>query len=137
MKEVFEYRRAPSRGVLWLGVSAFSVLVTMIILTGADELIWLIWTTGPLTIGWMLIPHPVAGIRIDDDYLVLSAWRNPRAIPLDDIAYLRATEASAETNIAIVYKDGSEEGTFVGDMPEISVLMDALAVRGIAVRGVY
>lgn len=137
MKKVFEYRRAPNRGVIWLSVAAVAMLIAGITLTGATEFIWLAWGLGPITLVWMLLPKPVAGIRVDDDYLVLSAWRHPRAIPLDNIAYLRATEASAETNIAIVYKDGTEEGAFAGDMPpDIAPLAEALAARGIAIRDV-
>lgn len=137
MKEVFEYRRAPNRGAIWLSASAVAMLIAAITLTGAHELTWLAWALGPITLGWMLLPKPVAGIRVDDDYLILSAWRTPRAIPLDSIAYLRATEASAETDIAIVYKDGTEEGTFTGDMPDITTLAEVMAARGIAIRDVY
>lgn len=137
MKEVFEYRRAPNRGVIWLAASAVAMLIAAIVLTGAEELTWLAWALGPITLCWMLLPKPVAGIRVDDDYLVLSAWRTPRQIPLDSIAYLRATEASAETDIAIVYKDGTEEGTCIADMPDITTLAEVMAARGIAIRDVY
>lgn len=137
MNEVYEYRRAPNRGVIWLSATAVILLIVAVTLTGAEELTWLVWALGAATLCWMLLPKPVAGIRVDDDYLVLSAWRNPRHIRLDDIAYMRATEASAETDIAIVYKDGTEEGTFTGDMPDIETLVEVMAQRGIAVRDVY
>lgn len=137
MNEVYEYRRAPNRGVIWLSVTAVAMLLAAITFTGARELTWLTWALGATTLCWMLLPKPVAGIRVDGNVLVLSAWRNPRAILLNDIAYLRATEASAETDIAIVYKDGTEEGTFKGDMPDIETLVEVMAKRGIAVRDVY
>jgi hypothetical protein len=137
MNQVYEYRRAPNRGVIWLSAIAMVMLISAVTLTGAAELTWLAWTMGAITLGWMLLPKPVAGIRVDDDFLTLSAWRNPHAIPLDDIAYLRTTEASAETNIAIVFKDGTEEGTYSGDMPDIETLVEVMAKRGIAVRDVY
>ncbi|MEL6681623.1 MAG: hypothetical protein AAFQ09_03145 [Pseudomonadota bacterium] len=113
------------------------MLVIAITLTGSEELTWLVWAIGAATLCWMMLPKPVAGIRVDDTHLILSAWRLPRAIRLDDIAYLRATEASAETNIAIVYKNGSEEGVFAGDLPEMDILVDVMAQRGIAVRDRY
>ena len=137
MNEVYEYRRAPNRGVIWLATTAVAMLIVAVTLTGAQELTWLTWAVGAATLCWMLLPKPVAGIRVDNDALILSAWRNPRAILLDDIAFLRATEASAETDIAIVYKDGTEEGTFSGDMPNIEILVEVMAKRGIAVRDVY
>ena len=137
MNEVYEFRRAPSRGGIWLSATAVLMLIVAVSLTGSEELSWLVWGVGAATLCWMMLPKPVAGIRVDDDYLVLSAWRNPRSIRLDDIAYMRVTEASAETDIAIVYKDGREEGTFIGDMPEIESLIDVMAKRGIAVRDAY
>ncbi len=85
----------------------------------------------------MLIPQPIAGIRVDNDNLVLSAWRSPRSIPLDSIAFLRAAVTSTETEISIVFKDGSEESAFAGDMPDIDTLVDVMAARGIPVRDVY
>ncbi|WP_341368946.1 hypothetical protein [Yoonia sp. BS5-3] len=137
MKEVFEYRRTRSKGAIWLSASAVAMLIAAIAITGTDELIGLVYVAGPVTLCWMLMPQQVAGIRIDDQHLVLSAWRQPRAILLDDIAYLRVTEASAETNIAIVYKDGREEGTYIGDMPDLDTLARVMAARGIAVRDIY
>ena len=136
MDDVYEYRRAPNRGVVWLSATAVIMLMLAVTLMGADQLMWLVWAMGAVTLCWMLLPKPVAGIRIDGDFLILSAWRKPHPIPLDEIAYLRATEASAETDIAIVYKDGTEEGTFKGDMPDTRTLIAVLAQRGIAVRDV-
>ncbi|MEM9787213.1 MAG: hypothetical protein AAF801_11975 [Pseudomonadota bacterium] len=120
-----------------MSATAVIMLIIAVTLTGSEELSWLVWAVGAVTLCWMMLPKPVAGIRVDNDYLVLSAWRNPRPIRLDDIAYLRATEASAETDIAIVYKDGTEEGAFAGDMPDIEILVEVMAQRGIAVRDVY
>jgi hypothetical protein len=86
---------------------------------------------------WMVLPRPIAGIRVDDHHLILSAWRLPRMIPLDDIAYLRATSVSADSDVTIVYKDGREEGTFAGDMPDIETLSYVMAMRGVPVRDIY
>lgn len=137
MNDDYEYRRAPSRGVIWLSATAVILVLVAITLTGSEELSWLVWGMAAMTLCWMMLPKPVAGIRVDDEHLVLSAWRAPRAIRLDDIAYLRVTEASAETYLAIVYKDGTEEGVFAGDLPDIEILAEVMAARGIAVRDRY
>lgn len=137
MNEVFEYRRTPGKGVVWLSAIYVVILITVVSLTNASHLEPLVWGLGGAVFLWMALPRAVSGIRVDRNYLILAAWRNPRIIALDDIAYLRATEASAETNIAIVYKDGTEEGTFAGDMPDIDVLVSVMAERGIPVRDMY
>ena len=137
MNEVYEYRQAPSKGAIWLAVIAVLTLLTAIVVNGASHLIWLVWVLGGITFAWMMMPKPVSGIRVDDDYLVLSAWRKPRNISLDDIAYLRVTKVSMETNIAIVYRDGAQEAIFAGDLPDIDTLVVVMAQRGIPVRDVY
>ncbi|PUB10723.1 hypothetical protein [Yoonia sediminilitoris] len=137
MNEVYEYRRAPNLWVMRLSVVSLALLIMVIALTGAHHLTALAWGLGAATLYWMLLPHPVSGIRVDDNYLVLAAWRRPRAIPLDNIAYLRITEVSAECTVTIVYKDGREEGTFAGDLPSIEALSDVMAERGIPLRESY
>lgn len=137
MNEVYEYRRAPNLWVIRLSIITAALLVVVIALTGAQHLTILVWGLGAASLYWMLLPHPVSGIRIDDTYLVLAAWRNPRAIRLDDIAYLRVTEVSAECSVTVVYKDGREEGTFAGDLPEIEELSEVMAERGIPLRDVF
>ncbi|MEO1639705.1 MAG: hypothetical protein AAFU41_10720 [Pseudomonadota bacterium] len=137
MSEVYEYRRAPSKGAILLGTICLVLLVFVVMMTERDYLIWPAWAFGAATIAWMLLPRPVAGIRVDDEYLVLSAWRTPKYVPLDDISHLRATRVSIETEIAIVYKDGRQEGIFAGDLPDIDTLVFVMAERGIPVRDVY
>lgn len=137
MNDVYEYRRAPNPWVIRLFAMAIVILIGIVALTGARHLMTLVWILGAATFTWMLLPKPISGIQVDQDYLVLGAWRNPRAIPLDDIAYLRVTELSAECTVTIVYKDGREEGTFAGDMPDITTLSEVMAERGIPLRDVY
>lgn len=137
MNEVYEFRRAPNRGVIWLSAVTIALLITVVGYSDSGHLIWLIWVLGAVLICWMLLPKPVAGIRIDDDHLILGAWREPRLIALDDIAYLRATSVSADSDVTIVYKDGREEGAFAGDMPDIETLAYVMAIRGVPVRDIY
>lgn len=134
MNEVYEYRRAPGKGAVWLACIAVVMLLAAVILNGADHLMWLVWTSGAVTLAWMILPQPVSGIRVDDDHLVLSAWRNPRPILLDDIAHLKVTQASLETEVSIVFKNSDEEPIFAGDLPDIETLISVMAKRGIPVR---
>ena len=137
MNEVYEYRRAPNPWVIRLAAITVVLLMTLVIIADADHLLLLVWGLASATYCWMMIPKPVLGIRIDREHLVLGAWRRPRPIRLDDIAYLRVTEISAETSVTIVYKDGREEATFAGDLPDIEVLSEVLAARGVALRDIY
>lgn len=137
MNDVYEYRRAPNPWVIRLSAMAVVLLTTFVIIAEAGHLMVVVWGLVAATYCWMMMPKRVLGIRIDRENLVLGAWRKPRTIPLDDIAYLRVTEVSAETSVTIVYKDGREEGTFAGDLPDIETLSEVLAERGIPLRDIY
>jgi len=136
MSELYEYRRAPTKGPVWLAFIGVVILLVGVIQFGATQLLWLVWVLGAITIAWMLLPQPISGIRIDADHLVLSAWRNPRPIPLDDIAHLRVNDTGLEAEVAIVYRDGKVEDIFAGDLPDIDTLITVLAERGVPVRDV-
>ncbi|MFQ1699036.1 hypothetical protein ACJ5NV_00440 [Loktanella agnita] len=123
--------------MIWLSAITLVLLITFVSLTDAHQFDWLIWALGAVTLFWMLVPKPVSGMRVTKSHLILSAWRDPYVILLDDIAYLRATEASAETNMALVFKNGIEAGVFVGDLPDVETLVMVMAARGIPVRDVY
>jgi hypothetical protein len=137
MNDVFEYRHAPGKGPIWLSAFGVVLLVMAVLFAEAYHLMPLVWVTCAVTLAWMLVPKPVYGIKVDGEYLVLSAWRKPRFVRLDDIAYLRASNVSEETMMAIVYKDGEEEGIFAADLPEIDTLVSIMAEHGIAVRDIY
>ncbi|WP_322891800.1 MULTISPECIES: hypothetical protein [unclassified Yoonia] len=137
MNDVYEYRRARGKAVIWLCGMGVVLLLAAVSVTDATELMWLVWVLAALTLALMLVPRPVTGIRVDDTYLVLSAWHKPRAVALDDIAFLRATQGDAETSIVIVYKDGTEEKTFRRDMPDLETMVSVMAARGIPVRDIY
>lgn len=136
MSDVYEYRRAPNKGPIWLAFFGVVLLLVAIIYFEATQLQALAWVFGAILITWMLLPQPISGIRIDKDHLTLAAWRKPRRIPLDDIAHLRVSEAGLDTEVAIVYRDGSVEDIFSGDLPDIDTLIAVLAERGIPVREV-
>ena len=137
MNEVYEYRRARGKGLIWLSGISVVILLAAISVADAPDLIWLVWALGMLTLALMLVPRPVTGIRVDDTYLVLSAWHQPRAVALDKIAFLRATPGDPETAAIIICTDGTEEKMLSRDMPDLVTLVAVMAVRGIPVRGIY
>jgi hypothetical protein len=120
-------------------LAAFGValLLAVVIVNDAYHLIGLICVAGGLTLAWMLLPKPIYGIKVSSTHLTLAAWRKPRQVLLNDIDHLRATDVSEETQIAIVYKNGEEEGIFAADLPDVDTLVSVMAERGIPVRGVY
>ncbi|WP_342070295.1 hypothetical protein [Yoonia algicola] len=136
MSDVYEYRRAPNKGPIWLAFIGVVLLFVAVIYFETTQLQILAWGLGAVLIAWMLLPKPVSGIRIDADHLTLAAWRKPRPIPLDDIAHLRVSDAGIDTEVAIVYRNGDVEDVFSGDLPDINTLIAVLAERGIPVRDV-
>jgi len=136
MSDVYEYRRGPSKGPIWLAFIGVVLLLVAVIQYDADHLMWLVWAAAAVMIAWMLLPQPVAGIQVDDDTLTLAAWRQPRAIPLDDIAHLRYSDTGIEPEVSVVFRNGEEEDIFSGDLPDIDTLIRVMAKRGIPVRDV-
>ena len=134
MLDEYSFRRAPSKAAPRLALASLMYLMAAVLLSEADYLRWSAWALGGVTLVWIFLPRPVSGIRITREHLVLAAWRKPRPIPLDSIDYLLTTEVSEETEVAIVYKDGSMEGLFSGDLPDSATLAKELAARGVAVR---
>ncbi|MFT7107861.1 MAG: hypothetical protein ACJAVT_002390 [Yoonia sp.] len=137
MNEIFEHRVAPGKGAIWLAAFGVVLLVLVIVINQAYHLMPLAWAAAAVTITWMIFPKPVYGIKVDAEYFVVSAWRKPRYIKLDDIAYLRASNISDETNIILVYKSGDEEPIFASDLPDVDTLAVVMAQHGVPVRGVY
>jgi hypothetical protein len=137
MDELFEYRVAPGRGAIWLAAFGVVLLVLAVFFNDADHLMPLVWVAAGVTIAWMVMPKPVYGIKVDAEYLVLSAWRRPRYIKLNDIAHLRASNQSDETKITIVYKTGEEEPVFAADMPDVDTLVSVMAEHGLPVRDAF
>lgn len=134
MSDIYEYRRAPNKGPVWLALIGVILLLVAIVQFEVKELTWLVWGVAALVIPWMVLPRPPSGIRVDHEHLTLSAWREPRPIALDDIAHLKVDESGLDTQVRIAYRDGREEEIFAGDLPDIDTLIPVLATRGIPVR---
>ena len=137
MNDVYEYRHAPGKGAIWLAAFGVVLLLMAVLIAEASHLMPLVWVASAVTLAWMIVPKPVYGIKVDTEFLVLSAWRKPRFVRLEDIAYLRASNISDETNIAIVFKNGQEEGVFAADLPDVDTLVYVMAEHGIPVRDIY
>ncbi|MGJ8623221.1 MAG: hypothetical protein ACSHW1_10605 [Yoonia sp.] len=137
MTDVYEYRQAPNKGPIRLAALCLVGLILTIFVNGTGPLFWVAWSVGAVTIAWMMFPRPIYGIKVDDTYLVLAAWRNPRYVPLDEIAHLRVSNVSEETKVSIVYKDGVEEAIFAADLPDLDVLVGVMAERRVPVRDIY
>ena len=134
MSDVYEYRRAPNKGPVWLALIGVILLLVAVTQFGETQLVWLAWVAAAVLIAWMILPQPVSGIRIDNSHMTLAAWRNPRPISLDEIAHLRVDDSGLETQVSIVYRNGDEEEIFAGDLPDVDTLIGVLAKRGIPVR---
>ena len=137
MDDTFVYKHRPARGVIWLTAAAALALGAAVYWLGLTNLLTVFVLFAGLTIAWFLLPRPVYGIKLDSTYLTLGAWRKPRPIPLDSIAYLQAKDISDEINYVIVYRDeeAEEEGIFALDLPDEDTLVEVMAERGIPVRG--
>ena len=136
MNEIYEYRRAPNPWIMRIYAAATLILTATVVLT--STLHWIAIAVGPCTAVFcaMLLPRTISGLWVDHEYLVLGAWHRPRRIPLDNIAYLRVIEYNEEYRVIIVCKNGNEEKTIEGDLPDIDTLSQVMAERGVALRDV-
>jgi len=133
MNEVYEYRLARRRGAIWLAAIVIAFLLGFAVANAAPQVMMALWALTGVLIMFTLMSNPICGIRVDDEYLVLNAWRKPRLIPLVEIDYLRMTHWTDDCNVTIVYKDGREEGTISAHMPPANTLACVMAERGIPV----
>lgn len=136
MDDIFVYKHRPARGVIWLTAAAALALGAAVYWLGLTDLLTVFVLFAALALAWILRPRPVYGIKLDGTHLTLGAWRKPRPIPLDSIAYLQAKDISDEITYVIVYRDeeAEEEGIFALDLPDEETLVEVMAERGIPVR---
>lgn len=135
MDDTYVYKRKSGRGVVWLSIVVTVALAGAIYGLGHSDLLPVMLLFLALTVGWLFVPRPTYGIKVDDTHLTLAAWRKPRAIPLDSIAHIEASDISDEITYVIVYRDGEREGVFALDLPDEDTLVEIMAERGIPVRG--
>ena len=135
MNDTFVYKRKRGRGAVWLAAVTAAAVGAGVWWLGLTDLLTVFALFCALTLGWIMSPRPVYGIKVDDTHLTLAAFRKPRPIPLDSIAHIQATEADDENAYVIIYRDGEKEGIFALDLPDEETLVEILAERGIPVRG--
>ena len=135
MSDAYVYKRRPGRGVIWLAGLVTAALGAMVYTAGLLDLLPVLVLFAALTLGWIFLPRPTYGIKVDNTHLTLAAWRKPRPVPLDNIAYIQAANVSDEISYIIVYKDNEREGIFALDLPDEDTLGDIMGERGIPVRG--
>lgn len=133
MSEVYEYRHAGRKSAIWLIASVTAFVLGIALVNLVPEVKTAMWAIAAIILLWSLTVKPIAGIRVDDDHLILSAWRKPRLIPLSDIAYLQSTHWDEACQVTIVMKDGTEQKAHACDMPPACTLAHVMAERGIAV----
>lgn len=134
MDEVYEYRMGGRSRTSWLAAIAIAALISFSAQNQSPLIFGTIWGLAIVMIAWLLTRKPMAGIQIDQIFLTLSAWHNPRQIPLTDIAHLRMNNWSDDHGVSIVYHDGTEEVVPSGDLPPIQRLSEEMADRGIEIR---
>jgi hypothetical protein len=130
----YEYRLGGRSRSSWLAAIA---LVGLIVFTAENQSSSIFITTVGLCailIIWLLTRNEIAGIRVDHQYLTLAAWRDPKAVPLSDIAYLRMADWTDDSALTLVYKNGDEEEIPSGDLPSIQLLSEILADRGVLIK---
>lgn len=134
MKQTYAYRQTGSRRVIWFSAIAAATLLVYGIREDIPHTVPVTLVFIFLIIGWLKMTHNVRGIRVGENNLTLNAWRDPKPIPLAEIAYLRAEHWTNDSAITIVYVDGTEERTNPRDMPPVDVLTEVMAERGVRVR---
>lgn len=134
MTEDFEYRQSGRGPLVWISAAVVVFWLTYGIANDAPNVIVAVWCMAAAIIGWLLMLNPVRGIRIDQENLILNAWRKPKVIPLADIAFLRAKHWTDDSDVVIVYNDGTEESTHPRDMPDLNTLALVMSQRGVKVK---
>lgn len=134
MLQVYEFRQSGRRSTVGLTAGVTAICMTYGIVTEVSQVLLLAFCLTGVIIGWMLMMGPVRGIRIDQQHLVLNAWRKPKLIPLADIDFVRALHWTETSEVTIVYRDGTEESTNPRDLPDINTLAREMMARRVKVK---
>jgi len=134
MEEVFEYRLGLRRRTTWLVMIGIAALIGYALQDQTPLVMGLIWGLTAVMTVWFLSRNPVAGVRVDEKYLTLAAWRDPKMVLLTDIAHLRMTHWTDDSDLILVYKDGVEEFISGGDLPSIQRFSEVMADKGAAIK---
>ena len=134
MFEEFEYKLSNQRRGVWLAAASIMLLLGVTIQTENTQFMWAIYVLAIIMLAWMVIGVPMAGIRVTDSEFVASAWRTPVAIPLIEIAEMRALDWTDHSDVEITLLNGTQHLLRSGELPPIPVLTDVMMERGVYLR---
>lgn len=131
MENVYEYKMRPNRKVTWFAAACIGFLLGYGYLTSDPRILAVVWALIAMCLVWLLMKSPTAGIRVDEQALTLSAWRNPRPVPLDEIEYLEVQHWTEDSDVKLVLRDGTEEMIPFGDLPDMTTFSAVMVDFGI------
>ncbi len=134
MDEIYEYRLGFGRRLEWLAAIAAAALLSFAIDNQSPLILGAVWGLCASMIVWFLSQNKVAGIRVDETHLTLAAWRDPKEVPLANIDHFRMTHWTDDSDVVLVYRDGTEEELSASDLPGIQEFSEVMADRGIPVK---
>lgn len=127
MENVYEYRMGIGHRLTWLAAIAVAALLAFAMDNQDPLILGTVWGLCAAIIIWFLSRSLVAGIRVDDRYFTLTAWRDPKPVPLEDIDYLCMTHWTENSDVMLVYADGTEQHIPAGDLPDIQLSSEVMA----------
>lgn len=107
--------------------AAFGFMLLLLFLNGAEWIFFVPGGIGFAMLLFMLIKNPVNGLELQDEMLILSAWRSPLPVPVRDIAKLEIVEWTDSSDFKVHLKSGETIEAFSGDIPPITPFRKALA----------
>ena len=131
MDYVYEYKKRPNRKVTWFAACCIGFLFGFGLLTSDPKILGLVWGLIAVCFLWLLMKSPTAGIRVDEESLTLSAWREPREVPLSKIDHLEIQHWTEDSDVKLVYRDGEEEMIPFGDLPDMNTLSSIMGDFGV------
>jgi hypothetical protein len=111
--------------------AAFAFMLFLLVLSRAEWVFFVPAGIGSVMLLFMLIKNPVNGLELQDEMLILSAWRNPLQVPVHDIAKLEIVEWTDSSDFKVHLKSGEIIEAFSGDIPPTVPFRKALAQVGI------
>lgn len=134
MEEVYEYRLGVRHRISWFAALGIAMLIGYATQGQSPLILGAVWGLTAVMIIWFLSRIPVAGVRVDERYVTLAAWRDPKMVPISDIAHFRMTHWTDDSDLILVYKNGAEEFVSSGDLPSVQLFSEVMADRGVAIK---
>lgn len=134
MNDTVEYAARP--GKLWLSFIAFAglTLLSAFIWSSAPGLVILVMVPALATCAYQMIVTPIYGLRMGRQEWVILDGKEDRAIPANDIAYLKVAGRGDITRATVVLQNGAEVDIPVDLTRDPLDLIKDVTDRGIPVR---